>query len=231
MEGDNADDFTDAIFHDNAVQPLHSNFPQSAIQQDLVQRLISHALESEDELTTSSEESLSDDGFDGINGAYNLSSSYYDIFDNIMSKYVCELNTKDAEMNKKLRELGNMSIFAHSRLQRIEEEVCQKFYSEQQLDRASKVIRANDRAVEADERLKRKAMMQGSYEFKFGPSTVSMSQKLDKISGEPAAFQLYKRRDLESKIDKLAIGQLRLARLIFSVAQQARKEYDENMRN
>ena len=123
-----------------------------------------------------------------------------------------------------------MSIFGHQRLQRIEEEVQWKYFSEQSFDRASKVIRANDRAVEADERLKRKAMMQGSYEFKFGPSTVTMGQKLDKISGEPAAFQLYKRRDLESKIDKLAIGQLRLAKLIFSVAQQARKEHDDNTR-
>ena len=71
--------------------------------------------------------------------------------------------------------------------------------------------------------------MQGAYQFKFGPSTVSLTQKLQKITGERIAFHLYKRRDLESKIDKLAIGQLRLAKLIFQVATSARKEYEYNL--
>ena len=70
--------------------------------------------------------------------------------------------------------------------------------------------------------------MQGAYIFKFGPATVTLTQKLDKIAGEPIAYHLFKRRDLEQKIDKLAIGQLRLARLIFNVATQARREYDQN---
>ena len=71
--------------------------------------------------------------------------------------------------------------------------------------------------------------MQGAYQFKFGPKTVSLRQKLDKIAGEPIAFYLYKRRDFKEKIDKLEIGQLRLARLIFQVATSARKEYEFNM--
>ena len=66
--------------------------------------------------------------------------------------------------------------------------------------------------------------MRGAYEFKFGPSTVTLKQKLEKISGEPIAFHLYKRRDLEQKIDKLAVEQLRMAKLIYSVTQQARKD-------
>ena len=70
--------------------------------------------------------------------------------------------------------------------------------------------------------------MQGAYQFKFGPSTVSLTQKLDKIAGEPIAYYLYKRRDLEAKIDKLETGQLRLARLIFQVASSARQEFEFN---
>lgn len=90
--------------------------------------------------------------------------------------------------------------------------------------KTSKVIQPNDRAVEVDERLKNIALIQGQYQFKFGPSTVSLKDKLSKITGEPIAFHLYKRRDLESKIDKLAIEQLRLAKLIFMITQTARKE-------
>ena len=67
-------------------------------------------------------------------------------------------------------------------------------------------------------------LMQGNYEFKFGPTTVSLKQKLEKVSIEPTAFHLYKRRDLEQKIDKLAISQIRMAKLVFNVTQQARKD-------
>ena len=66
--------------------------------------------------------------------------------------------------------------------------------------------------------------MQGSYEFKFGSSTVSLQDKLKKVSTEPVAYHLYKRRDLESKIDKLAIEKLRMAKMVFNVTQQARKD-------
>ena len=70
--------------------------------------------------------------------------------------------------------------------------------------------------------------MQGAYNFKFGPSTVTLKQKLEKVSGEPIAYFLFKRRDLEQKINKLAVGQLRLARLIFSIASKAKKEHEYN---
>lgn len=55
-----------------------------------------------------------------------------------------------------------------------------------------------------------------------------MMQKLEKVSGDPIAYHLYRRRDLEAKIDKLAVGQLKLAKLIFSVAQSARNEHEGN---
>ncbi len=59
--------------------------------------------------------------------------------------------------------------------------------------------------------------MQGNYEFKFGSTTTSLREKLKKVSVEPTAFHLYKHRDLESKIDKLAINKLRMAKLIFNI--------------
>ena len=89
------------------------------------------------------------------------------------------------------------------------------------------MIRPNNRAVEVDERAKSQALMQGLYEFKFGPSTVTLEQKLAKITGEKIAYHLYKRRDLEAKIDKLAIDQLRMAKLIYTVTQASRKERQE----
>ena len=51
-----------------------------------------------------------------------------------------------------------------------------------------------------------------------------MKQKIDKVSVDPVAFHLYKRRDLAQKIDKLAMEQLRMAKLVFNVTEQARKD-------
>ena len=82
-----------------------------------------------------------------------------------------------------------------------------KEYEEaRQFKKVSNVIWANDRAVEVDDKAKNKALMQGAYHFKFGPSTVTLIDKLSKITGEPIAYYLYKRRDLEAKMDKLAIN-------------------------
>lgn len=36
-----------------------------------------------------------DDKFDGLEGTYNLSSTYFDVFDNLMRKYVGDLNVRD----------------------------------------------------------------------------------------------------------------------------------------
>lgn len=72
-------------------------------------------------------------------------------------------------------------------------------------------MRLYNKQAEADNRLKNRELIKGRYDFKFGPLTQSMKDKLEKISGEPIAFHLYKRRDLEQKIDKLAIESLRMA--------------------
>ena len=69
----------------------------------------------------------------------------------------------------------------------------------------SNVIVLHNKTVEVDKREKLRHLMRGMYDFKFGASTQTFIQKLDKITSEPEAYHLYKRRDLESKIDKLAI--------------------------
>ena len=63
--------------------------------------------------------------------------------------------------------------------------------------RVSNVLVLYNKSSELDHRQKNRELMRGAYEFKFGPSTVTLKQKLEKISGEPIAFHLYKRRDLE----------------------------------
>ena len=123
--------------------------------------------------------------------------------------------------------MGAQSWQLEQRLENIEAAILKEFTLSKQFNKTSKVIQPNDRAVEVDERSKNRALIKGAYQFKFGPSTVSLKDKLSKITGEPIAFHLYKRRDLEAKIDKLAIEQLSLAKLIFQVTQTARREREE----
>lgn len=136
----------------------------------------------------------------------------------------------EEEIAKELQKSGAKSLFAKQRLKNIEEEVTKAFFNAIQFQKTSQVIKPHNRAVEVDDRAKNQALMQGQYEFKFGPSTVTLEQKLAKITGEKIAYHLYKRRDLESKIDKLAISQLRMAKLIFTVTQTARKERRDYLR-
>ena len=50
------------------------------------------------------------------------------------------------------------------------------------------------------------------------------------VGGEPTAYHLYKRRDLEQKIDKLAVDRLRMAKMVFNVTTQARKDRTEYLK-
>lgn len=50
---------------------------------------------------------------------------------------------------------------------------------------------------------------------------MTQSAKLDLIASEPAAFYLYKKGDLGTKIDKLASDKIKLANLIFKVSMDA----------
>ncbi len=58
----------------------------------------------------------SDNDFDGLEGTYNMSSTYFDIFDNLMRKYLVDLNIKDELRMELARELGKQSIFLYQRL-------------------------------------------------------------------------------------------------------------------
>lgn len=50
------------------------------------------------------------------------------------------------------------------------------------------------------------------------------------VGGEPTAYHLYKRRDLEQKIDKLAVDRLRMAKMVYNVTTQARKDRAEYLK-
>ena len=45
-----------------------------------------------------------------------MSSTYFDVFDNLMRKYVGDLNTRDELQAKLAKELGKQSIFLYQRL-------------------------------------------------------------------------------------------------------------------
>ena len=78
----------------------------------------------EDSLSGSSE----DDHFDGLEGTYNLQSTYFDVFDNLMRKYVGDLNTRDELQRKLTKELGKQSIFLYQRLNQIEEKAEMEYF-------------------------------------------------------------------------------------------------------
>lgn len=115
------------------------------------------------------------------------------------------------------KELGSKSIFLYQRLNSLEEKAAFDYFSKKLDKKMSNVIVLHNKTVEVDKREKLRHLMRGMYDFKFGASTQTFIQKLDKITSEPEAYHLYKRRDLESKIDKLAIEKLRFARLVFNV--------------
>ena len=102
MRADNAQDFAHAIMKedDDVVTDTKSA--------DIIE-------EKEDEIEDTAR--LDDeDQFDGLEGTYNLSSTYFDVFDNLMRKYVGDLNTRDELQAKLAKELGKQSIFLYQRL-------------------------------------------------------------------------------------------------------------------
>ena len=50
-----------------------------------------------------------------------MQSTYFDVFDNLMRKYVGDLNTRDELQRKLTKELGKQSIFLYQRLNNLEE--------------------------------------------------------------------------------------------------------------
>lgn len=81
-----------------------------------------HADLSSDSLETDS--SLDDEDqnkLDGLENTFNMSSTYFDIFDNLMRKYVGDLNTRDELRLQLNKALGNQSVFLYQKLSKIEE--------------------------------------------------------------------------------------------------------------
>ena len=104
MREENADTFADAIMKEDDDEDIEAA---------LVQQVISAALDEEMEISDSErDESEQEDDFEGIEETYGLNSSYFDIFDNLLRKYVTDLNQKDEEVAQQIRQLGAKSMFA-----------------------------------------------------------------------------------------------------------------------
>lgn len=116
MAGDNADDFAKAIMKDDDDSAMNSlersqsleGIKRSKKNQDLDEDSLIKT--DDDALESSSSDS---DHFDGLEGTYNLQSTYFDVFDNLMRKYVGDLNTRDELQRKLTKELGKQSIFLY----------------------------------------------------------------------------------------------------------------------
>ena len=87
MKDGNAEGFADFIMQQ---EPNEQSF-----ENELVTHLIKHALESEDELSSSSSEGGDSHASDELEGSYDLQSSYLDIYDQLMRKYCSILNDQD----------------------------------------------------------------------------------------------------------------------------------------
>jgi len=147
-----------------------------------------------------------------------------------MRKYLEELDLKDELKHQLSQELGKQSIFAYQRINKIEEENERRYREQQSFQRINNVLILNNKSAESELHTRNKALMQGAYNFKFGKTTIKFKDKVSKIASEPTAYYLFKRRDLETKIDKLAIQQLRMAKIIHNVTVQARKDRRDYLR-
>ena len=73
------------------------------MEKELLQRVITQALESDGEKSSNDNQSNNEseeEEFDGVEGVFNKNSSYFDIFDNLLRKYLCDMNQKDEEENE-----------------------------------------------------------------------------------------------------------------------------------
>ena len=59
---------------------------------------MSIAQEKEEEISSSENESDESDHFDGLEGTFDDNSSYFDIFDNLLRKYVTDLHVMEEEI-------------------------------------------------------------------------------------------------------------------------------------
>ena len=120
MARDNADDFAKAILKEDDSQ---TETDRAGSKEEIKRRHLHEDLlvDDHDGLDSNLSSSESDDHFDGLEGTYNLQSTYFDVFDNLMRKYVGDLNTRDELQRKLTKELGKQSIFLYQRLNNLEE--------------------------------------------------------------------------------------------------------------
>ena len=99
MQDENATEFAQAILDQDGDTSV-----DLSDEEEKRDRMLAKA----SKLTTETSEDDEDEeeNFDGLEGTYNLSSTYFDIFDNILRKYVSELNQKDELRMQLAKELG-----------------------------------------------------------------------------------------------------------------------------
>ena len=66
--------------------------------------------------------------------------------------------------------------------------------------------------------------MKGNYQLKFPESDNTMAKKVERVAAEPAAYFIYKRRDLEAKVDKFDANQIQMANAVYALAKLVRDE-------
>ena len=94
-------------------------------------------------------------------------SSYFDIFDNLLSKRVTDLNLRN-QLERLLKvELGKVSEFQYKKLSDIEQRVEDAHKLAMAEDSMTSVIVLNDRSADTQIAEKNKQVLQGKYEFKF----------------------------------------------------------------
>ena len=75
-----------------------------------------------------------------------------------------------------------------------------------------------------DVRLMNSELMRGKYTFEFPEQANTIRKKINRVSVEPLAFQLYKRGDYSSKIDAIPVKKMRMAQLLYSLVKSAKRD-------
>ena len=165
MRNEHADDFADAILNEEDDETLGDLSSERLLMSKRMR-----GTETTERTDDEDSEEVEAEDF-GLEGTYNLSSTYFDIFDNLLRKYVGDLNMWDNLQQELAKELGSKSIFLYQRLNSLEEKAAFDYFSKKLDKKMSNVIVLHNKTVEVDKREKLRHLMRGMYDFKFGAST------------------------------------------------------------
>ena len=107
MRNEHADDFADAILNEEDDETLGDLSSERLLMSKRMR-----GTETTERTDDEDSEEIEAEDF-GLEGTYNLSSTYFDIFDNLLRKYVGDLNMRDNLQQELAKELGSKSIFLY----------------------------------------------------------------------------------------------------------------------